>query len=370
MGARNATPVRAGAAVDLASGTIAVAVPLQGIRVIDLSHLLPGPYCCRLLADLGADVIKVEAPGHGDGARRMPPLSDGRRDAFELINRGKRSLTLNLKSERGRELLLALAGTADVLVDGYRPGVLDRLGLGWPALHARQPNLIVCAITGYGQHGPFSRRPGHDINYLARAGILALNRGRGDPHPLPVTLADLAGGAQAAAIEILAALVATGRGGRGVFIDISMSDRCREALDVIGGEAGARYLSGAFACYGVYRCADGHLSVGALEPRFWAALCEELGRPDLVPLQFVEGEQERVRAELSTIFATAGRDGWERRLGGLEVCVEPVRTPAEVGSPPAAAGRAPELGADTDPILNELGIDRGELARLRAAGVV
>lgn len=338
--------------------------------MIDLSHLLPGPYCCRLLADLGADVIKVEAPGRGDGARWMPPLSEGRTDAFELINRGKRSLTLNLKSERGRELLLALARTADVLVDGYRPGVLDRLGLGWTTLHAHQPNLIVCAITGYGQRGPSSRRPGHDINYLARAGILALNRGGGDPHPLPVTLADVAGGAQAAAIEILAALVGTGRGREGVLIDISMTDRSREALDVIGGEAGARYLSGAYACYGVYRCADGHLSVGALEPRFWAALCEELGRPDLVPLQFVEAEQERIRAELSAIFASAGRDGWERRLGKLDVCVEPVRTPGEAGPPPAGTGRAPELGADTDRILTELGINPAELAELHASGVV
>ncbi|HEX4212684.1 MAG TPA: CaiB/BaiF CoA-transferase family protein [Candidatus Dormibacteraeota bacterium] len=348
-----------------------LAVSLQGIRVIDLSHLLPGPYCCRLLADLGADVIKVEAPGLGDGARWMPPLSEGRSHAFELINRGKRSVALNLKAERGRELLLELAGTADVLVDGYRPGVLDRLGVGWPVLHARHPRLVVCAITGYGQRGPSSRRPGHDINYLARTGILALNRpAGGEPHPLPVTLADLAGGAQAAAVEILAALVAAGRGGEGVFIDISMTDRSREALDAIGGEWGARYLSGAYACYGVYRCADGHLSVGALEPRFWATLCEELGRPDLVPLQFEEGEQERVRAELAAIFATAGRDAWERRLGRLDVCVEPLRTPEEARPPAPAAGHAPQLGADSDEVLGELGLDPAEIAKLRAAGII
>jgi alpha-methylacyl-CoA racemase len=349
---------------------MAFALSLHGIRVIDLSHLLPGPYCCRLLADLGADVIKVELPGQGDSARRIPPLSGGRSDAFELINRGKRSVTLNLKAEPGRELLIELAGAADVLVDGYRPGVLDRLGLGWRVLHARHPRLIVCAITGYGQQGRSSRRPGHDINYLARAGILALNRQPGgDPHPLPVTLADLAAGAQAAAVEILAALVAAGRGAEGVFIDISMTDRCRDALDAIGGEGGSRYLSGAYACYGVYRCADGHVSVGALEPHFWATLCEALGRPDLIPLQFHEGEQERVRAELAAIFASAARADWERRLGGLDVCFEPVRTPGETG-PPATMGRAPELGAHTAEVLGELGVDPQALAELRAAGIV
>ncbi|HBH42545.1 MAG TPA: hypothetical protein DDW26_11735, partial [Rhizobiales bacterium] len=200
-------------------------MPLTGVRVLDLTRLLPGPFCTMLLADMGADVVKVEEPGGGDYLRWTPPLAGGQSALYNAINRNKRSITLNLKSPAGHDLLLGLAENADVLIEGNRPGVMARLGLGWDALHARNPKLVMCSITGYGQDGPFASRAGHDLNYMATAGALGLNGAiDGPPEPLSVQVADIGGGGLQPAGAILGALVAVGRGEPGRWIDASMMD--------------------------------------------------------------------------------------------------------------------------------------------------
>src|SRR5881275_3277226 len=197
--------------------------PLDGIRVLDLTRLLPGAFCTMLLADMGADVIKVEEPETGDYMRWTPPLVDGQSALFNAINRNKRSVTLNLRTDAGRELLLRLVEGADVLVEGNRPGVMERLGIGWDVLHARNPRVVMCSITGYGQDGPYASRAGHDLNYMATAGGLGLNGTRdGPPVPLSVQVADIGGGGLAPAVRILAALVGVERGSEGRWIDVSM----------------------------------------------------------------------------------------------------------------------------------------------------
>ena len=380
---------------------------LEGIRVLDLTRLLPGAICTLLLADMGADVVKVEEPGSGDYMRWYPPLHDGQSVLFNALNRNKRSLTLNLKSEAGRELFLDLSTRADVVVEGNRPGVMDRLRLGWPVLHECNPKLIMCAITGYGQDGPFSQRAGHDLNYMAIAGALSMNGPRGEaPHPLAVQVADIGGGGQTAATAILGALVSVARGGGGRYLDVSMTDGAFSWLAVPLAQVraqgpvprGMHRLTGRYACYGVYECADGRfVSVGALEPKFWRALCEALGRPDLIEGQYAEGDaQERLRAEVASVFASRSRDEWSQALEGLDVCCEPVLELEEVAEHPQirARGRVveeptgleiapavrlsedwrrkgpPRLGEDTAEVLAGLGIDEHRLEELRAAGVV
>ena len=380
---------------------------LQGIRVLDLTRLLPGAFCTLLLADMGADVVKVEEPGSGDYMRWYPPLHEGQSVLFNALNRNKRSLSLNLKSEAGRRVFLDLSGRADVVVEGNRPGVMDRLGLGWPVLHECNPKLVMCSITGYGQDGPFSQRAGHDLNYMAIAGALSMNGRRGEaPHPLAVQVADIGGGGQAAASAILGALLSVARGGEGRYLDVSMTDGAFSWLAVPLAQVrahgsiprGMHRLTGRYACYGVYECADGRfVSVGALEPKFWRALCEALGRPDLVEAQYAEGEaQERLRSEVASVFASRSRDAWGEALGGLDVCCEPVLELEEVAQHPQIRARGlvveeptgleiapavrlnedwrrkgpPRLGEDTAEVLAGVGVDEYRLEALRATGVV
>ena len=380
---------------------------LDGIRVLDLTRLLPGAYCTLLLADMGADVVKVEEPSSGDYMRWYPPLHDGQSLLFNALNRNKRSLTLNLKTEAGRDLFLALSEKADVVVEGNRPGVMERLGLGWPVLHELNPKLVMCAITGYGQSGPLSQRAGHDLNYMAIAGALSLNARSGEaPHPLAVQVADIGGGGQAAATAILGALLSVARGSDGRYLDVSMTDGAFSWLAVPFAQVraqgpvqrGMHRLTGRYACYGVYECADGrYISVGALEPKFWRALCEALNRHDLIDDQYAEGgAQERLRAALSSVFATRTRDEWTRTLGGLEVCCEPVLELEEVAEHPQIRARGlvveqptgveiapavrlssdwrrggpPRLGENTAEVLAEVGVEAARLQELRAAGIV
>jgi crotonobetainyl-CoA:carnitine CoA-transferase CaiB-like acyl-CoA transferase len=382
-------------------------MPLTGIRVLDLTRLLPGAYCTMLLADMGADVVKVEEPALGDHMRWTPPLVDGQSALFNALNRNKRSLTLNLKSEAGRDLLLRLVDGADVLVEGNRPGVMPRLGLGWDVLHARNPNLVMCSITGYGQDGPFASRPGHDINYMATSGALGLNGPReGAPVPLAVQVADIGGGGLQPAVAILGALVAVERGGHGRWIDASMTDGAVSWLSMSlaalgGGEQvsrGDQRLSGRYACYRVYPCMDGGFySVGALEPKFWATLCDVLERPDLFDLQFAEGKKGvGVHEAMESLFRMRTRSEWEHKLGGLDVCCEPVLDLDEVATHPQVAARglitntptgvevrpavplrpdwrrldAPALGEHTAEILAGIGVDAQRLEGLRNEGSV
>ena len=379
-------------------------MPLTGIRILDLTRLLPGAYCTLLLADMGADVIKVEEPGAGDYMRWTPPLAGSQSALFNAINRNKRSVTLNLKADAGRDLLLRLVEGADVLVEGNRPGVMDRLGLGWEVVHARNPRLVMCSITGYGQDGPFASRAGHDLNYMATAGGLGLNGERdGPPVPPAVQVADIGGGGLQPAVAILGALVGVQRGGEGRWIDASMTDGAVSWLALAlathaGGETVARghqRLSGRFACYRVYACKDGgYYSVAALEPKFWSALCSALERPDLVDLQY--SDDSVVHVALEEMFASRTRLEWQRRLSALDACCEPVLDIDEVPSHPQIAARrliethetgvevrpairlsegwrrrdAPRLGEHSKEVLAELGIDDSALEELKTAGVI
>jgi alpha-methylacyl-CoA racemase len=382
-------------------------MPLTGIRVLDLTRLLPGAFCTMLLADMGADVVKVEDPTGGDFMRWTPPLVDGQSALFNALNRNKRSLTLNLKSEAGRDLLLRLVEDAAILVEGNRPGVMERLGLGWDVLHARNPRLIMCSITGYGQVGPFASRAGHDINYMATSGALGLNGERdGPPVPLSVQVADIGGGGLQPAVAILGALVGVERGGEGRWIDASMLDGAVSWLALAmaaraGGERVARgdqRLAGRYACYRVYACKDGgYYSVGALEPKFWATLCDAIERTDLFDLQFAEGaEGLRAHEAMKAVFLSRTRSEWEQKLAGLDVCCEPVLELDEVASHPQVAARglisslrtgveirpaAPlragwrrldpaSLGEHTQEILAEVGVDEKRLDQLRKEGAV
>lgn len=386
-----------------------VQMPLSGIRVLDLTRLLPGAYCTMLLADMGADVVKVEEPGPGGGdyMRWTPPLVDGQSALFNALNRNKRSLTLNLKSDVGRDLLHRLVDHAEVLVEGNRPGVMDRLGLGWPVLHARNPRLVMCSITGYGQDGPMASRAGHDINYVAIAGLLGLNGTKdGPPVPLAAQVADIGGGGLQPAVAILGAMVGVQRGGEGRWLDTSMTDGAVSWLalglaQMAAGETVARgdhRLGGRYACYRVYACkGGGYYSVGALEPKFWTALCSAVGKPDLVDLQFATGDEGAVaHRAMEAVFLAKTRAQWEGELAGLEVCCEPVLDLDEVASHPQVVARglvisgpggvelgpavrmggdwrrrdAPGLGEHTAEILAELDVDEARLASLRQAGVV
>jgi crotonobetainyl-CoA:carnitine CoA-transferase CaiB-like acyl-CoA transferase len=377
-------------------------MPLTGIRVLDLTRLLPGPFCTMVLADMGADVVRVEDPVGGDFLRWSPPLVDGQGALFNAINRNKRSVTLNLKSPVGRDLLLRLAGNADVLVEGNRPGVMARLGLGWDAVHARNPKLVMCSITGYGQDGPFASRAGHDLNYMATAGALGLNGSRdGPPVPLSVQVADIGGGGLQPAAAILGALVSVGRGELGRWIDASMMDGAVGWLTLALAAQGAgehvgrgdQRLGGRYPCYRVYACKDGRFySVGALEAKFWATLCDAIERRDLLGLQFAEAEDGvRAHAAMEAVFASKTRHEWELQLGGLDVCCEPVLELDEVATHPQVVARelitstptgvevrpaismrtdwrrrgAPSLGEHTAEILAEVGVDAARLASLR-----
>jgi crotonobetainyl-CoA:carnitine CoA-transferase CaiB-like acyl-CoA transferase len=382
-------------------------MPLTGIRVLDLTRLLPGAFCTMLLADMGADVIKVEEPAAGDYMRWTPPMVDGQSALFNALNRNKRSLTLNLKTDAGRDLLLRLVDRSAVLVEGNRPGVMERLGLGWPVLRARNPALVMCSITGYGQDGPLASHAGHDINYMATAGALGLNGVKGGPPlPLAVQVADIGGGGLQPAVAILGALVGVQRGDQGRWLDVSMTDGAVSWMALSLAQEGAgdpvvrgdQRLTGRYACYRVYECkGGGYFSVGALEPKFWTALCNVVGKPELIEVQYATGQDGApVHQAMEAVFRSKTRSEWERELAGREVCCEPVlqvdevaanaqiaarglisRTTTGIEVRPAVAMRSdwrrldpPGLGEHTAAILSELGVDAAKLESFKKDGVV
>jgi crotonobetainyl-CoA:carnitine CoA-transferase CaiB-like acyl-CoA transferase len=333
--------------------------PLQGLQVVDLTRLLPGPLATRQLVDWGARVLKVEDPG-GDGTRHMllspqDRASDAESGLFQHLNRGKQLHTLDLSTEPGRQALLAMVRDADALIEGFRPGVMERLGLGWEVLHEVNPRLVMCAITGYGQQGPFARRAGHDINYIALAGVLGQNGPLdGDPVVPNFQIADLMGGTQAALSGLLAALLGAQRSGRGRFVDISMTRQVWEHNVISRFEArslgaptrpGRGLLSGGSPCYNVYRTSDGrHLAVGALELKFWAKLCEVVGRPDWAQRHWslgqrpASGDALTLRAELGAVIAAHPLAHWMPLFDAADCCVTPVLRPNEVPQHPWFAG--------------------------------
>jgi len=369
--------------------------PLNGVRILDLTRLLPGGFATMALADLGADVIKVEQPGVGDGSRWGPPYASTGEGALHLLlGRGKRSVTCDLRSDDGRTFFLDLVAGADVLVDSFRPGVLDRLGLGRDVVAATNPRLVQVALTGY---GPDDARAGHDINFVSEAGLLSLNGENPDRPVVPgAQVADLSG-ALWAVVAVLAALHERERSGRGQVYDVSLSASALTTLAIpaaayaVDGRvptAGAEWFNGGLAAYDVYRCADGkHIAVGALEPQFFTALCAALDEPSLEPLHLDPERQRELREQLTEIFAGRTRDEWAAYFDGVDACVTPVLDVAEAmhaspvvrdvelrdgttmrqaglpltwsGADPAEApGPAPSLGEHTAALLAELGYDR------------
>ncbi|MGI8802754.1 MAG: CaiB/BaiF CoA transferase family protein [Solirubrobacteraceae bacterium] len=390
-------------------------LPLAGVRVLDLSRLLPGGFCSLLLADFGADVVKVEAPGGGDPLRDWPPFHDGAGSApFMALNRNKRSIRLDLKTPSGCDVLRRLVRGHDVLLESFRPGVLDRLGVGYSELREENPRLVYCAITGYGQDGPLRERAGHDINYLARAGLLGLSGERlGPPTTSAGQIADLGGGALLAAFAILAALRERERSGCGQLVDVAMADGALAWLALVAAgrlagapepERGSIELGGGLLCYRPYRCADGWVTLGALEPKFWAAWCRGVGREELVDCQFHPPGSPAHRA-VEEIFSGRTRGEWEAFGAEHDCCLEPVlglddvldsaqvrargmvveidqpgadRPVRQLGIPvrlsrtPGDHRRrpSPAPGEHTAAVLADAGYDAAEIAALERAGAV
>ena len=391
-----------------------ISAPLTGIRILDLSRLLPGPYCTSLLADLGAEVIKIETPGAGDYSR-MIPTDLGGDGTFQAVNRNKKSVALNYRNARGLQVLLRLASAVDVVVEGFRPGAAARWGLGYEAIRQVSPSVVYCSLSGYGQNGPYAERAGHDLNYQALGGLLALNGAAGGP-PLPtgVQIADLAGG-MLAAIAILGALFGRQQTGQGAYLDVSMLDAVVSWLAPVAGALflqsgqnparGGTPLTGSLPSYGVYATADGkYLALSALEPHFWTAFCNALGREDLFRRQF----DASLIPELAALFAQRTRAEWLALLGPADVCLEPVYGVDEVlqdpqarerglvveADPPDAAGPvsapgppwrfgspfqfvergrgapAPKLGQHTQEVLRQAGLGDEEIQELAQAKII
>jgi alpha-methylacyl-CoA racemase len=372
--------------------------PLHGTRVVELAGIGPGPYACMLLADLGAEVLRVDRPGGGGLS-----LS-----SYDVLDRGRRSVAVDLKSPAGAGVVLRLVESADVLVEGFRPGVAERLGVGPDACAARNPGLVYARMTGWGQEGPLADRAGHDIDYTALTGAL---HSVGEPGRKPVPplnlVADFGGGSLFLVTGVLAALVERARSGRGQVVDAAMVDGVTSLMSLFYGlraagvwsdERGVNLLDGGAPFYDTYLCADGrYVAVGALEPQFWAALVDTLGLHDL-PAQHEQTRWPELRQRLAETFATRSRDAWAELFAGVDACVAPVLTLGEAAEhphlvargsvverdgvlqpaaaprfsrTPSAAGASPrQPGADTRSALGDWGFAADELADLLAAGAV
>ncbi len=367
---------------------------LTGSRVLDLSRLLPGPYATQLLADLGAEIIKIERPPEGDYMRIIPPMfefeQEGRTETissvFAQVNRGKKSVVIDFSSQEGRDLLLRLAQRADVFVESFRPGALERRGLDYNTLHTANPRLVYCSLSGYGQDGPYRHRAGHDGNYLALAGVLGLNANPGQgPALLPVQMADLAGG-MSAAMRILAALVARDRTGEGEYLDLALFDSAINWMQTIIGAfyraekrvptPGGTQLTGLYPCYHLYPTSDGYyMSLCALEPSFWTGFCEAIDREELIEKQFDPGAIE----EVTRIFRDRPRTDWITFAKRHDVCLEPLLEITETLEHPQVQARhladadtrhVPRMGENTVQVLHEFGLEQEEIDALLASGVV
>ncbi|MEW6202425.1 MAG: CaiB/BaiF CoA-transferase family protein [bacterium] len=389
--------------------------PLEGLRILDLSRLLPGPFCTLLLADLGAEVVKVEDPVQGDYMRWLPPYQGKEGAAFLSLNRNKKSIKLNLKSEKGKDIFLKLVEKYDVVLESFRPGVMEKLGLGYDVASARNQRIIYCSISGYGQDGVYRDKPGHDLNYIGYAGVLGLT-GQVDGAPVipGVQIADIGGGALMAAVGILAAAAARERTGRGQWVDVAMLDGtiawvAHLAAVFFAGHPpptrGTHLLNGASPSYSVFETKDGrYITLANIEPKFWEELCRLLNREDLKNRLFDEGEDKgKLFAVMKEIFRTKTLDEWLKFFEGKDVCVGPAydlnevfvdphilsremlvevehpslgairqvgiplkfsRTPGEIRTPP------PGFGEHTEEILKEIGIGDEEMAKLKEENVI
>jgi len=390
--------------------------PLSSLKVLDFSGLLPGPFGTMLLADMGADVLRVESPSRPDMVRILPPHDAGVSASHAFLNRSKRGIAVDLKKPEGVELIKKLVADYDIVVEQFRPGVMDRLGVGYEALKAINPKLIYCAITGYGQTGPYKDRAGHDMNYLAIAGVLGYNgRKASGPAPVSVQIADVAGGSCHAVMGILAAVIHRMQTGEGQLVDISMTDAAFTLHALTAPPAlvaniqpereGTQLNGGSF--YDCYETRDGrHFSVGGLEPQFFMQFCSAIGRPELAPQGMVMGNPEVVaalKAEIAGEMKKKTYAEWEQVFIAIDSCTEPVLSFAEACEHPQIKARnlivdvprpdgtkqkqlgsaikfsktpatfrfiGTELGSHTNEVLAEHGFAAEEIARLRQQGVI
>jgi crotonobetainyl-CoA:carnitine CoA-transferase CaiB-like acyl-CoA transferase len=394
-------------------------LPLEGIKVLDLSRLAPGPYCTMLLGDLGADVLLVEQAGEGAERRRNPTRAANagdaeRSQAFNALGRNKRSLGLNLKSDDARQVFYQLARDADVVVEGFRPGVVKRLGVDYETLAALNPRIVYLSLSGFGQTGPYAPLVGHDINYIAIGGALGVTGRPGGPPAIPMNLlADFAGGGLFAAFAIVVALRARDLSGRGQYIDMAMSDGVLSLLTAAAGGVlaggppplpGQSLLNGAAPHYNVYECADGGwFSLGSLEPWFWENLCRAMGREDFIPHEYNAEKYPEIFEHFRAQFRTKTRRQWFEYLSQWDICAAPVLRLDEALNDPHNRARqmvvdvqhprvgavqqvgiapkfsetpgqvrstAPLPGQHTDEVLRSLGYDDGRIQALRDAGAV
>lgn len=381
---------------------------LSGIKILDLSQFLPGPYCTLLLADLGAEVIKVERQGAGDPARIFPPFFKKEGSFFLSLNRNKKSMTLNLRTEKGKEIFYKLSEDADVIMDGFRPGVTERLGIGYEKIKEINPGIIYGAISGFGQDGPYRDLPAHNVDYLGHAGVLGISN---EPVIPQMPIADLSS-ATLGAFGILAALVNKERTGKGTYVDISMLDGLTSWLSIplLGYFADGEIHRdewksvGEPLSYGIFKAKDGYITMGIVEAAFWKRLCETLDRKDLIEKQFAKGkEREEVIAEIRKIFSTKTKKEWLKILEETGVPCGPVNTFKEVIDDPHISHRnmifemdhpsegkikqigfpikfseslegtrtpPPLLGEHTNEILSELGYDKDEIEKMRNESIV
>lgn len=345
-------------------------LPLKGVRILDLSTMYPGPLCTMLLADFGAEVIRVEPPKGGDLWRLSLPRVNGLGMPYFQVNRNKKSICLNLKETEAKEIFYKLAQDADVVVEQYRPGVAERLGIGWDTLSRINPRLVYCSISGFGQDGPYRLRAGHDINYISYAGILSLTARKGEKPVIPgVQIGDVAGGALYAAMGILIALMGARQSGKGQYVDTAMFDGALSlgAWNVCGCFAEGRdaepeggILTGQLACYNIYETADGRcISLGAVEAHLWAKFCDAVGRPEYARLQREPSCQAEMKAELARIFAGKTLAEWKEALADVDCCWSPVATVGEALEDPQVKSRGMVIEM-TDP--------RGEYGTVKMLG--
>ncbi|MCL5289860.1 MAG: CoA transferase [Firmicutes bacterium] len=389
-------------------------LPLEGIKVLDLTKLLPGPFCSMILADFGAEVVKIEQPGKGDYVRRYPPFNKGFGSIFLALNRNKKSLSINLKEPAAKEIFYRLVQNADVILEGFRPGVAKKMNIDYDTLKKINPRLIYCSISGYGQDGPYAHKPGHDVNYLGYAGVLGLT-GHATVGPvLPgVQIADIGGGALMAIIGILLSIIARRYTGKGQYVDISMLDGLISWLVPVAGSyfidgiapgLGETRLTGKYACYGVYQTKDGgYITLGAFEEHFWKRLCRYFGKDEYIAYQYVDEKQNELFAFFREQFAVRDRDEWVVALEEQDICCGPVYNLAEVFNDPQVLHRMmiseiehpclgkikqlgfpiklsatpadlylppPSLGEHTEQILTELGYSRVQIGEYRKNGLI